>query len=279
MSMSPDITTNDLRQRGPPHLPRQSQPSSPGYRTSPKKPKQPRPKLSRVMSKCYSEPLLFQPISDQYNNNNNNNNLVVGDCRSFDSGEGGVLSRFHTLDDVLSCTPQFNDSPSSRIYASYDKDAKVLITVTVEGSPGPIRTLVKLGTSVEDTINLVVQRYGEEGRTPHLDKDSYSFDLHVSYFSLQSLDRTDAIGEAGSRSFYLRKNNNNYHERCSSKVARTALTLSDGIQYDNANTSMLSPKQLRPPMGVFPPFIARKLNKIERRFLRVFKVLGCLDSK
>ncbi|KAL2902273.1 hypothetical protein RDABS01_027355 [Bienertia sinuspersici] len=279
MSMSPDITTNDLRQRGPPHLPRQSQPSSPVYRTSPKKPKQPRPKLSRVMSKCYSEPLLFSPYLI---------NIIIiiiiiiilllEIAEALIPAKVGCYLGF--IPWTMFCRVLLNSMTLLRVeFMRYDKDAKVLITVTVEGSPGPIRTLVKLGTSVEDTINLVVQRYGEEGRTPHLDKDSYSFDLHVSYFSLQSLDRTDAIGEAGSRSFYLRKNNNNYHERCSSKVARTALTISDGIQYDNANTSMLSPKQLRPPMGVFPPFIARKLNKIERRFLRVFKVLGCLDSK
>lgn len=43
---------------------------------------------------------------------------VVGGCRSFDSGEGGWLTRFHTLDDVLSGTTELVvDSPSCRINA------------------------------------------------------------------------------------------------------------------------------------------------------------------
>ncbi|XP_056687409.1 uncharacterized protein At4g22758 isoform X2 [Spinacia oleracea] len=176
--MSPDITTNDLRHRGPSsgrdlRVPRQLLSSS-----SPKKPKQ-SPKPIKVMSKCFSSPMIFREAGD--------GDSVVGGCRSFDSGEGGWLMRFHTLDDVLSGTTELVvDSPSCRINAGYEKDAKVLITVTVEGSPGPIRTLVKLGTSVEETIKLVVQKYGEEGRTPRLDKGSVSFDMHVSYFSLQS---------------------------------------------------------------------------------------------
>lgn len=69
----------------------------------------------------------------------------------------------------------------------YKRDAKVVLNVTVGGSPGPVRTMVKLGSSVEDTIKLVVDKYSEEGRTPKLDKDAASsFELHHSYFSLQS---------------------------------------------------------------------------------------------
>lgn len=69
----------------------------------------------------------------------------------------------------------------------YKKDAKVVVNVTVEGSPGPVRTMVKLGASVDETIKLVVDRYSEEGRTPKLGKDvAPSFELHHSYFSLQS---------------------------------------------------------------------------------------------
>ncbi|XP_021736016.1 uncharacterized protein At4g22758-like [Chenopodium quinoa] len=273
--MSPDTTTNDLRHRGPPsgrdlRIPQRllSSPSS-----SPKKPKPSRqsPKPKKVMSKCYSEPLIFQGVGDGDNG--------VDDCRSFDSGESGWLTRFHTLDDVLSGTSDAIDSPLYRINAGYEKDAKVLITVTVEGSPGPIRTLIKLGTSVEDTIKLVVQKYGEEGRTPRLDKDSVSFDLHVSYFSLQCLERSDAIGDAGSRTFYLRKNDKKCREGTLAEVAATTLSNS-AMQYDDGNRSMLSPtKQLGPPMGGFPPFIAQRMNKFERRLLRLLMVLGCLDSK
>ncbi|XP_073053972.1 uncharacterized protein [Primulina eburnea] len=73
----------------------------------------------------------------------------------------------------------------------YQKDAKVVVNVTVEGSAGPIQTLVKLGSNVEETINLVIIKYNEEGRIPPLDKHSASTcQLHQSYFSLQSLSKS-----------------------------------------------------------------------------------------
>lgn len=69
----------------------------------------------------------------------------------------------------------------------YNKDDKVVINVTVEGSPGPIQTMVKLGSNIEEITKLVVKKYNEEGRTPHLDNDAASTcELHHSYFSLQS---------------------------------------------------------------------------------------------
>lgn len=63
----------------------------------------------------------------------------------------------------------------------------MVVNVTVEGSSGPIRAMVKLGSSVDETIKLVVDKYNEEGRTPKLSRDeTSSFELHHSYFSLQS---------------------------------------------------------------------------------------------
>lgn len=59
-----------------------------------------------------------------------------------------------------------------------------MINVSVEGSPGPIRILVKLSCSVEETIKMVVDKYRKEGRTPKLDKD-LAFELHQSHFSIQ----------------------------------------------------------------------------------------------
>lgn len=70
---------------------------------------------------------------------------------------------------------------------AYKKDAKVVLNVSVEGSPGPVRAMVKLGSTVEETIKLVVDKYSKEGRTPKLLKEEApSFELHHSYFSLQS---------------------------------------------------------------------------------------------
>lgn len=62
----------------------------------------------------------------------------------------------------------------------------MVINVTVEGSPGPVRTMVRLGSSVEETIKLVVDKYSKEGRSPPINKKAAPlFELHNSYFSLQ----------------------------------------------------------------------------------------------
>ncbi|KAF2585076.1 hypothetical protein F2Q70_00034869 [Brassica cretica] len=62
---------------------------------------------------------------------------------------------------------------------------KVVINVAVEGSPGPVRTMVKLSCNVEETIKLVLENYRKEGRTPKLDQGA-AFELHQSHFSIQS---------------------------------------------------------------------------------------------
>lgn len=68
----------------------------------------------------------------------------------------------------------------------YDKEAKVVIKVMVEGSVGPIRAMVKLGSSVDETIKTVMNKYNAERRSPRLDQDAMtSFELHQSNFSLQ----------------------------------------------------------------------------------------------
>lgn len=59
-----------------------------------------------------------------------------------------------------------------------------MIDVAVEGSPGPVRTVVNKCCNVEETIKLVVDKYFEEGRTPKLDRGS-AFELHHSHFSIQ----------------------------------------------------------------------------------------------
>ncbi|XP_039056396.1 uncharacterized protein At4g22758-like [Hibiscus syriacus] len=139
----------------------------------------------------------------------------------------------------------------------YNKDAKVVINVSVEGSPGPVRTMVKLGSSVDDTVKLVVDKYVEEGRTPKLDSSS-GLELHHSYFSLESLDKSMSIGDSGSRSFYLRKSNSG--------------NSSNGASF----VSEIDPVRPNSPAVLVPGLIAGKLIKIMRRTRRLWKVLVCL---
>ncbi|XP_019246699.1 PREDICTED: uncharacterized protein At4g22758-like isoform X2 [Nicotiana attenuata] len=136
----------------------------------------------------------------------------------------------------------------------YNKDAKVVINVTVEGTPGPIRTMVKLGSSVDETIRFVLSKYKEEGRNPHLDEIApSSFKLYSSYFSLESLSNSDVIGDVGSRSFYLRKNNSKGNNSRNAEIAM-------GITSMEANSN---------PILVV-------INKIIRTS-KLWKFLGCIQ--
>lgn len=205
--------------------------------------RRPRP---RILRKCYSEPQLSPDAGRAH--------------RSSDSGKAPCFVRFNTFDDGV-CS-----SPLSRINEGYEKNSKVLITVTVGGSPGPIRIVVKLGTTVEDSIKHVIRRYDEEGRTPRLPKDApSSFDLHVSYFSLQCLERSNAIGETGSRSFYLRKSN---------------IKMTHGSPSSSSSSLKQLAKPSPPPMMLLflPPIMTQKMSKIIRRMQKLFKLLDCLDS-
>ncbi|XVF51631.1 hypothetical protein PTKIN_Ptkin04bG0199900 [Pterospermum kingtungense] len=137
-------------------------------------------KHNRILKRCASEPSLWSSVDQQ---------ITISFLGS--EGEGSQpLFRPQTCTDVFASSPSLLGfcSPSSSPkfgMLGYNKDDKVVINVSVEGSPGPVRTMVKLGSSVEDTVKLVANKYAEERRTPKLDCNS-GLELHHSYFSLQS---------------------------------------------------------------------------------------------
>lgn len=210
-------------------------------------------KPTKILKRCSSEPSLWIGRSHRGDADGDDHKRMI----SFGYETEGVLIRPRTCTDVFASSPSLMAfSPPSGL-EGYNKDAKVVVNVTVEGSPGPIRTMVKLGSSVDDTIKTVVDKYKEEGRTPKLHKDSASsFELHQSYFSLQSLDKSELIGDAGSRSFYLRRSGSN----CSSNA-------------EIIPANMGSPP---PPPFLLPTFIARKFGKIVRRVHKLWKVVICM---
>ncbi|CAN7071254.1 unnamed protein product, partial [Brassica oleracea var. botrytis] len=130
---------------------------------------------------------------------------------------------------------------------------KVVINVAVEGSPGPVRTMVKLSCNVEETIKLVLENYRKEGRTPKLDQGA-AFELHQSHFSIQCLDKREIIGEIGSRSFYLRKRD---HE---TGVAFAGIS--------PVRTSLISSSNL------LESCIAQFIGKILRRTRKLWNILS-----
>ncbi|XP_024995211.1 uncharacterized protein At4g22758 [Cynara cardunculus var. scolymus] len=174
------------------------------------------------------------------------------------------LNRIST--DVFSSSPELlPDSPEKR--ERYNRDAKVVVKVTVEGSPGPIRALVKLGSSVDETIRLVTNKYNSEGRSPQLDQDAItSFELHNSNFSLQCLDKSNMIGEIGCRSFYMRKSANDMRDSCSNTF------IDSEIIACKANNSPSPSSNIS-----FPSFIFQGLKKIIRTS-KIWRLLGCFDG-
>ncbi|XP_072958600.1 uncharacterized protein At4g22758 [Typha angustifolia] len=169
------------------------------------------------------------------------------------------LPRFHTFTDVLS---PFS-SPSSP--DPFREEAKVVVSVTVEGSPGPVRAMVRLAGSVEEAIAAVVERYGREGRSPRLDPAAAkAFQLHHSYFSLQSLNKSDKIGEVGGRSFFLRKNNGTNSFMFEREASESEMMLFNGRSLAVS------------PIHFFLSFIAKRLNKIGRRTRKLWSVVTCI---
>ncbi|KAE8661794.1 Detected protein of unknown function [Hibiscus syriacus] len=256
-----------LRRRLPrcrrPRLPHPS--SSPRLQTPPphRRSLKKSSKCGKILKRSASEPCLWSSFTEDQQTRSG----FLGS-----ETEEGPLFRPQTCTDVFASSPSLSAlcSPSSSLRLGfefgthvYNKDAKVVINVSVEGSPGPVRTMVKLGSSVDDTIKLVVNKYVEEGRTPKLDSSS-GLELHHSYFSLQSLDKSMSIGDAGSRSFYLRKNSSGHSSNGASFVSE--------INPPRPN----SPPAVPHPAYLVPGFVARKLSKIVRRTRRLWKFLVCL---
>lgn len=209
-------------------------------------------KASQVLKRCNSDPTL----GDNY--------CRYEDHRSLTSEL--VIFRRQTCADIFSPLDNLLLQSSPPKFEGYNRDAKVVVNVTVEGSPGPVRAMLKLGSTVDETIRLVVNKYGQEGRSPHLDKDAASsFELHSSHFSLQSLNKSDMIGEAGSRSFYLRKSNSNRRgETASSSFIQDIVCVSD------------IPHQ--PRLLFLPTFVSRRIDKFIRRTKKLWKIMGCMPS-
>ncbi|VAI34388.1 hypothetical protein VPH35_091244 [Triticum aestivum] len=182
------------------------------------------------------------------------------------------INRPHTCYDVLA-----PDSPfaSSSLLLPPDRrtpweEAKVVVNVTVEGSAGPVRAMVSLGSSIRDAIAAVVERYHREGRSPRLDPASAeSFQLHHSHFSLQSLNKNDKIGEVGGRNFYLHK---------SGGTNGLALQRGEpGVHSGGGETTQSHGGQLAgvPYHHHLLAIVMKKLDKIGRRTKRLWRLLTC----
>ncbi|KAK3224788.1 hypothetical protein Dsin_004650 [Dipteronia sinensis] len=244
------VQTNAARKGSgrPPHQSHHPSPS-PGNRSF----KQSKP--VKILKRSASEPSLWGSCSD-----GDGDDLKR---MSFGYGEGaGALYIPHTCTEIFASSPSLMSfSPQTSLEGSR-KDAKVVVNVTVEGSPGPIRAMVKLGSNVDETIKLVVAKYNEQGRSPKIDTDTASsLELHHSYFSLQCIEKSELMGDVGSRSFYLRRT-------CSNGSLSSQIVVGA-----RAN----SPPPIPPPTFLIPTFVARKFGKIARRLRKLWRVVICMQ--
>ncbi|KAL8141683.1 hypothetical protein V2J09_014715 [Rumex salicifolius] len=237
----------------PPH------PSSPSLRrgTPPTTPRKSEPN-DDILHKCYSEPLL----PGFAGGSGDNDRITVSD---------GRLYRPMTCTNVFSTSEHLRGSEKV-----YQEDYKVVVTVTLEGSTGPVRTMVKLGSSVDETIKLALDQYSKEGRNPSMDKDSASqYELHLSYFSFQSLDGSGVIGSLRSRNFFLRK------RKTSNDVKTKALDSEmDSPEVAAASASAESDDSWQPCalMVFLPAYISRKIAMILSRIRKLWEMFGCLHE-
>ncbi|CAO2820040.1 unnamed protein product [Amaranthus hypochondriacus] len=81
---------------------------------------------------------------------------------------------------------------------------RLLVSVTVRGSVGPIQVIVSPEDTVHDLIKDVLKVYVKENRRPLLSEIHPScFGLHYSPFNLPSLKLDEKVMNLGSRKFFL----------------------------------------------------------------------------
>uniref|UniRef100_A0A7N0V3W9 DUF7054 domain-containing protein n=1 Tax=Kalanchoe fedtschenkoi TaxID=63787 RepID=A0A7N0V3W9_KALFE len=259
-------SSNDRRRKQrPPHQSPSITRSSPRSRRSGERSIEPVKSLKR----CASAPAICGAVGS-------------GEERSNLYCNEGVLPRGRTSWDVLSASApsraqSFRFAEEER---GYIKEAKVVVNVTVEGSVGPIRTMVRLGSSVEDTIKLTLEKYAKEGRRSMLcNEDGVSFDLHDSYFSLQCLGKSELIGDIGSRSFYLRASRKGGNSPVNAQPQLGAASVSAPVLLTEplATGAATGPAQ-HSALLFLPGFISRRISKLVRRTRKLWKILGCLQS-
>ncbi|KAF3653760.1 putative phosphoenolpyruvate carboxylase 4-like [Capsicum annuum] len=85
------------------------------------------------------------------------------------------------------------------------KGNRILISITVLGSAGPIRFVVNEEELVADVIDTALKSYAREGRLPVLGSDFSNFVLYCPTAGTEALSPWETIGALGVRNFMLFK--------------------------------------------------------------------------
>ncbi|CAI9096021.1 OLC1v1032081C1 [Oldenlandia corymbosa var. corymbosa] len=89
--------------------------------------------------------------------------------------------------------------------AAAAKGNRLLISITVLGSAGPIRFVVSEGELVAAVIDTALKSYAREGRLPVLGTNLDNFVLYCPCASTEALSPWETIGSLGFRNFMLCK--------------------------------------------------------------------------
>nr|AFK44881.1 unknown [Lotus japonicus] len=82
---------------------------------------------------------------------------------------------------------------------------RLLISINVLGSAGPIRFVVNEEELVAAVIDTALKSYAREGRLPVLGTDTTGFALYCPHVGSDALSPWDRIGSHGARNFMLCK--------------------------------------------------------------------------
>ncbi|KAJ7549523.1 hypothetical protein O6H91_07G057500 [Diphasiastrum complanatum] len=106
----------------------------------------------------------------------------------------------------------------SKSQAKPVESSKMLVTVNVSGSTGPLRFLVDVKDPVSRVIELALRAYAREGRLPHLGVNCKFVELYCANSDFEALDPVQCVGNLGTRHFRLHKTRNEEFEHLAGKT-------------------------------------------------------------
>ncbi|XP_019173039.1 PREDICTED: uncharacterized protein At4g22758-like [Ipomoea nil] len=84
---------------------------------------------------------------------------------------------------------------------------RLLISINVFGSAGPIRFVVNEDDKVVGVVDMALKQYARQGRLPLLGSDPHHFFLYPVTSGFEALSASSSIGNCGERNFMLCKKN------------------------------------------------------------------------